>query len=186
MSTRAPDGAEAADALLPVVYRELRALAARRLSKLAPGQTLQPTALVHEAYLALVERGDPGWGGRAHFFAAAARAMHEVLIDRAPKNGAAKRNAGVRPAALDDALLDVIDGAAIGRSLGVPPEDVLAIAAALERLVEAHPRQGEVALCKSFAGLEDTEVAAHLGVTTRTVERDWRFARAFLAKELAR
>jgi RNA polymerase sigma factor (TIGR02999 family) len=182
MST--PEGAEPADALLPAVYRELRALAANRLSKLPAGQTLQPTALVHEAYLALVERGDPGWQGRAHFFGAAARAMHEVLIDRARKKGAAKRNHGHKPAALDDALLDAIDGAAIGRSLGVPPEDVLGVAVALEKLVTAHPRQGEVALFKAFAGLEDTELAEHLGVTTRTVERDWRFARAFLAKEL--
>lgn len=179
MPTRAPDdAAEPADALLPVVYRELRALAARRLSKLAPGQTLQPTALVHEAYEELVRRGDPGWNGKGHFFAAAAHAMHDLLVDQARRKGALKRGAGAAPLAIDES--------AIFAAIDAEQEDVVAVSAAMQRLAERYPRHAEVARLKVFAGASETEIAEMTDVNVRTVERDWRFARAFLLRELSR
>jgi RNA polymerase sigma factor (TIGR02999 family) len=169
---------ERAHELLPLVYRELRRLAEARLRKLPPGQTLQPTALVHEAYLALVDGGDPGWAGRAHFFGAAARAMRDILVDDLRRKGAAKRNGGQRAVSLDEEQ--------VARALGVPADDLLAVSQALERLGQEHPRQAEVAMLRGFAGLSEAEIAELFEVTTRTVERDWRFAKAFLARELTR
>lgn len=169
---------EQAHELLPLVYRELRRLAESRLRRLPPGQTLQPTALVHEAYMALVEGGDPGWAGRAHFFGAAARAMRDIVVDQLRRKGAAKRNGGERPVSLDEEQ--------VARALGVPADDLIAVSQALERLGAEHARQAEVAMLKGFAGLAEREIGELLEVTTRTVERDWRFAKAFLARELAR
>jgi len=167
----------AADELLPLVYAELRRLAQARLARLPAGQTLQPTALVHEAFIELVGRGDPGWDGRAHFFGAAAQAMHDILVDQARRKGAVKRGGDQHRAEFDEDEL----AATIGR----PIVDVLALAAALERLRAEHPRPAAIAMLKLFAGADDADVAAAHAITARTVERDWRFARAFLAKELA-
>ena len=169
-------GEAPAEELLPLVYAELRRLAAARLARLAPGQTLGPTALVHEAYLGLVEGGDPGWKGRGHFFGAAARAMHDIVVDRARRRAAQKRGGG---AAHDD--LDAISVAAPG---GAAVEDVLALSDALARLAAEHPRRHEVAMLRTFAGLSEEEIAELHGVSTRTIEREWRFARAWLAREL--
>ena len=163
--------------LLPGVYDELRKLAAARLRRLPPGQTLQPTALVHEAYAELVRRGDPGWNGKGHFFAAAARAMHDLLVDQARRKGAQKRGGGVAPASLDESV--------VAAALGSPPDDLIALDAAMDRLAERHPRQAEVARLRIFVGLDEAEIAEAHGVTTRTVERDWRLARAFLLRELS-
>ncbi|WP_437992426.1 ECF-type sigma factor [Sorangium sp. So ce145] len=167
---------EAAGELLPVVYGELRKLAAAQLSRLRPGETLQPTALVHEAYLRLVGAADPGWNGRGHFFGAAAQAMRELIVDHVRRRSAAKRGSGRRPAELD-AAFDVASG-----DLGL--EDVLAVDAALKRLEGAHPRKAQVVVMRYFGGLSEEESAEALGVTARTVERDWRFARAFLHEAL--
>ncbi len=168
--------ADEAKDLLPLLYKELRRLAESRLRKLPPGQTLQPTALVHEAYVALVGEGDPKWSGRAHFFGAAARAMHEILIDQARRKGAKKRNEGERALPLEHAeLLKVV---------GPSHDDLIAVSDAIERLRKDHRRPAEVVLLRTLAGLTDEEIAELWGVTTRTVERDYRFAKAFLAREL--
>lgn len=162
----------AASELLPLVYRELRRLAAAQLARLRPGQTLQPTALVHEAYVKLVGSGDPGWDGRGHFFAAAATAMREVVVDAVRRKAAAKRGGGVPDEALDSALAVPRGGPAL--------DDVLAVDAALERLEAQYPRKAKVVVMRYFGGLADEEIAAAVGVDVRTVERDWRFARAWL------
>jgi RNA polymerase sigma factor (TIGR02999 family) len=167
---------EAAAALLPRVYDELRRLAEARLRRLPPGQTLQATALVHEAWLALVGRGDPGWSGRGHFFGAAARAMREILIDQARRKAALKRGGELARADLD---LD------LQPADGLPGEDLLALDAALTRLEHAHPDRAQVVLLRWFAGLGEAEIAEVLGVTPRTVERAWRFARAYLHAALS-
>lgn len=162
----------AAAAVLPRVYAELRALAAARLSRLPPGQTLQATALVHEAWVELVAGGDPGWNSRNHFFAAAAHAMRDLLVDRARRKAAQKRGGGlVRGDA--DVELQAGDEALAG-------EDLLALDEAIERLRREHPRRAEVVILGFYGGLPHAEIAEHLGVTTRTVEREWRFARAWL------
>jgi RNA polymerase sigma factor (TIGR02999 family) len=167
---------EAGRDLLPLVYAELRRVAAARLARLPPGQTLQPTALVHEAYVGLVGQGDPGWKGRAHFFGAAAMAMRDILVDRARRRAAAKHGAGL---ARED-----VDSISIAAPGGAPVEDVLALAGALERLKARHPDRAEVAMLKTFAGLTEQEIADMRGVDVRTIERHWRFARAWLAREL--
>jgi RNA polymerase sigma factor (TIGR02999 family) len=162
----------AAGELLPLVYRELRRLAASQLARLRPGQTLQPTALVHEAYIKLVGSGDPGWDGRGHFFAAAAMAMRELIVDAVRRKSAAKRGGGVPPEELHTAL------AVPGGGPGL--DDVLAVDAALKQLEAQHPRKAKVVVMRYFGGLADEEIAAAVGVDVRTVERDWRFARAWL------
>ncbi|HEY4119277.1 MAG TPA: ECF-type sigma factor [Byssovorax sp.] len=167
----------AADELLPVVYQELRKLARSRLARLAPGQTLQATALVHEAYVELVAKGDPGFASRAHFFGAAARAMHDVVVDRARRK-AAKKRGGELLRGDDD--LDAIVPDVAARS----PEDVIALSDAFAKLERDHADQAEVARMKTFLGMTEAEIAEVLGASVRTIERRWRFARAFLAKEL--
>jgi len=162
--------------LLPLLYAELRELARRRLQGEAPGQTLQATALVHEAYLRLVGADDPRWEGRAHFFAAAAEAMRRVLVERARAKGRLKRGAGHRVASLDSA-------ATISDE---PDPDVLDLDAALTRLAEQSPRKARVVELLHFAGLQLSEVATLLGVSLATVKSDWSFARAWLHRELDR
>jgi RNA polymerase sigma factor (TIGR02999 family) len=168
---------QAASELLPAVYAELRKLAAAQLARLRPGQTLQATALVHEAYLAMVGDEDPRWNGRGHFFGAASQAMREIIVEHVRRKTAKKRGGG-RPA--ED--LDAVEVAA--SDLGI--EDVLAVDAALRELESAHPRKAQVVVMRYFGGLSEEEIAAALGVTPRTVEREWRFARAFLHEVLAR
>ena len=166
----------AAGDLLPLVYDELRRLAARRLARESPGQTLQPTALVHEAYLRLVGPADgKPWDGRGHFFAAAAEAMRRIVLDRARDRKRLKRGGGRRRDSLDlDSL--VADDA--------PADDVIDLDAALGRLERADPRCAELVKLRLFAGLTLDEAASTLGVVRRTAERDWAFARAWLFKEL--
>lgn len=169
---------EAAAALLPRVYAELRALAAARLRRAPPGQTLQATALVHEAYLALVGGQDPGWSGRGHFFGAAAQAMREIVIDQARRKAAHKRGGELRREASEALAELAVDD-------GLPGEDLLALDAALTRLQAEHPERAQIVLLRHFGGLSEAEIAALLGVSTRTVERAWRFARAYLHAALA-
>lgn len=168
---------EAADALLPVVYDELRRLAAARLRGRAAGQTLQPTALVHEAYLRLVKDGDPGWNGRGHFFGAAARAMRNILVERARSRERLKRGG-------DRLRVDLPD---VAEAAG---DDPAARVIELDRLVDAldreRPRLAELAMLHLFVGMTHAQIAESLGVSVRTVERDWRLARALMQRELDR
>jgi RNA polymerase sigma factor (TIGR02999 family) len=162
----------AAEQLLPLVYDDLRQLAAQRLAQEKYGQTLQPTALVHEAYLRLVG-ADPkkSWDSRRHFFAAAAEAMRRILIDRARHKQA--RKAGGRHRRLD---LDVV-----GSALGEGNDDrLLALDEALRLLEAEDPRKAELVKLRFFAGLTAEQAAAALGVCTSTAEKDWAYARSWL------
>ncbi len=166
---------EAGEKLLPLVYGELRKLARARMSALAPGQTLQPTALVHEAYMRVIGEADPGWEGRGHFFAAAARAMRDILVEQARRRGALKRGGGRRRFDLDEADL----------AIQPPCESVVALDEALKRLEEDDPRKGQIVNLRYFAGLTAPETAAALGVSVGTVEREWRYIRAWLYTQLS-
>ncbi|GJG86789.1 DNA-directed RNA polymerase sigma-70 factor [Gemmatimonadetes bacterium T265] len=165
--------AQALDRVFAAVYAELRRLA-RLVRRGQPGATLSSTALVHEAYLKLVPAADQEWRGRAHFFALAARAMRQVLVDAARARLRAKRGGG--------AQLVTLDGAAAAAPLR--PEHLIALDAALERLAALEPRHARVVECRYFAGLTAEETAALLDVSVPTVNRDWRAARAWLAAEL--
>lgn len=171
-----PVGALPASALLPLLYAELHELARRRLEREGPGQTLQATALVHEAYLRLVGKDDPRWESRAHFFGAAAEAMRRVLVDRARSKGSLKRGEGRRVATLDS-------GATISSE---PDPDVLDLDEALTRLAELSPRKARVVELLHFAGLQLNEVAELLDLSLATIKSDWSFARAWLHRELER
>jgi RNA polymerase sigma factor (TIGR02999 family) len=161
----------AAERLLPLVYDELRQLAAAKLAKEGPGQTLQATALVHEAYLRLVGVQDPQrWDGRGHFFAAAAEAMRRILIDTARDKGRQKRGGGWQRRDLD--RLAVADEAS--------EEETLAVDEALERLGQHYKPCADLVKLRFFAGLTMEEAAAALGIAPRTAHRYWAFARAWL------
>jgi RNA polymerase sigma factor (sigma-70 family) len=188
----------AAEALLPLVYEELRQLAARKLAHEAPGQTLDPTALVHEAYLRLVgasrerERpedslvpedppvahapGSPEFANRGHFFAAAAEAMRRILIESARRKQSLKRGGGRRREDLDD--VDVASSE--------PSEDVLAVDEALTRLAARDPVKAELVKLRYFAGLSLPDAARVLGISTSTADRYWAYARAWLYREMTR
>lgn len=163
-----------AQELLPLVYDELRRLARARMADEAPGLTLQATSLVHEAYLRIAAEGEPVWKDRRHFFGAAARAMRRILVEEARRRNRLKRGGDRRRIELDEAQL-VAGGAGA---------DALAFEEALARLEALDARKGEVVGLRTFAGLSNEETAQVLGVSLATVERDWRFARAWLASEL--
>jgi RNA polymerase sigma factor (TIGR02999 family) len=166
----------AAEQLLPLIYDELRKLAAARMANEAPGHTLQPTALVHEAYLRLVQPDQPQhWDGRAHFFAAAAEAMRRILVENARRHAAVKHGGGRRRQ--DVQQIDQPDG--------VGDVDVLALDEALERLAAGHPRKADLVKLRYFAGLTLAEASACLGISTATADRDWAYAKAWLHRELA-
>lgn len=162
---------QASAELLPLVYADLRQLAASRMARLAPGQTLQATALVHEAYVRLVGSTDPGWQGRAHFFGAAARAMRDVLADHLQRKASLKRGGHLRRVGEETALNLSCDG---------PSDDVLAVEEVLEEFEREYPRKAEVVTMTFFGGLTAEEIGEVLGLSSRTVERDWRFAKAWL------
>jgi RNA polymerase sigma factor (TIGR02999 family) len=166
----------AAAELLPLVYDELRKLAAAHLADEKPGQTLQPTALVHEAYVRLVGPDlDQHWGGRAHFFAAAAEAMRRILLDAARRKGRRKRGGGMGRRDLDG-----IDPAAPESS-----DDLLALDEALVQLAVADPQAAEFVRLRFYAGLPIPEVARILGISPRTADRTWAYARAWLHQAVA-
>ena len=171
----AGDRRAAAD-LLPLVYDELRRLAASRLAREAPGHTLQPTALVHEAYLRLVggAAGDAGWDGRGHFFAAAAEAMRRILVEAARRKTRAKHGGELRRVALGPDDVPVRP----------PPEDILALDEALTRLAAEDPPAARVVELHFFAGLSVEEAADALGVSRATAYRHWSYARAWLRVEV--
>jgi RNA polymerase sigma factor (TIGR02999 family) len=167
---------QAAEELLPLVYEELRKLAIARMAQEQPGQTLQPTALVHEAWLRLV--GDPGarFEGRGHFFAAAAEAMRRILIDRARQKLSLKRGARAERVNLDD-----IDVAA-----AADDDTLLALDEAMEKLAQEDPESAAFIKLRFFAGLTNDEAARALGIPERTARRHWSFARAWLYREIRR
>ena len=165
----------AAAQLLPLVYNELRQLAAKRLAREKPGQTLQATALVHEAYLRLVgEEGARHWDSRGHFFAAAAEAMRRILIDQARRRGAEKHGA----------LLGRIDLPELARPRKGDPLDLLALDEALGKLEQLHPEKARVVKLRFFAGRSLEETAEALGIARATAQRHWAWARAWLYGQL--
>jgi RNA polymerase sigma factor (TIGR02999 family) len=165
----------AADRLLPLVYDELRQLAATYLANEQPGQTLQPTALVHEAYLRLVGGANPGqWNSRGHFFAAAAVAIRRILIDNARRKRSQKRGGALVRQTLDE----------VQPCLPEPQEDLLALDEALQKLATVQPQAAELVQLLYFAGLALPEAAQTLGVSPRTAGRLWTYARAWLRREI--
>jgi RNA polymerase sigma factor (TIGR02999 family) len=166
---------QAAAELLPMIYSELHKLAQARMSKTPPGNTLQPTALVHEAYLRLVGREDPGWNSRGHFFAAAAQAMRQILVEQARRKSSDKHGGGRKR----------VDLQRLEQSGEPASEDLVALNEALEHLEQADPRKARVVMLRYFAGLTNEETAEALGISVPTVEREWRFSRSFLYTVLA-
>lgn len=165
----------AADDLLPLVYSELRQLAGHRLNREKAGQTLQPTALVHEAYLRLIGDADVQWDGRSHFFAAAAEAMRRILIENARRRQSLKRGGDLNrwELAEGDAVIDLGD-----------VDGLLDLDAVLTRLAAEEPELASMVELRYFAGLSVEDTAQALGVSPRTVKRNWAFARAWLGREL--
>jgi RNA polymerase sigma factor (TIGR02999 family) len=164
--------------MVEAVYDELRKLARAYLARERPGHTLQPTALVHEVYLRLGGEGEAAWNSRGHFFGAAARAMRQILIEHARARAAGKRGGG--RARIEE--LDTVPDHR--RAHGPSAEERLTLGGALERLAAAYPRKAEIVRLRYLAGLTVGEIAVLLDVTPRTVERDWRFARAWLEQAL--
>jgi RNA polymerase sigma factor (TIGR02999 family) len=164
----------AASDLLPIVYAELRRLGRSLMSKTPPGNTLQPTALVHEAYLRLVGDEDPGWNSRGHFFAAAAQAMRQILVEQARRKQAVRHGGSLKR----------LDADAVDLAIEEPPVDMLALDEALERLSHQDRRSADVVMLRYFAGLTIEETGRVLGISDPTVARDWQFARAFLYDQL--
>jgi RNA polymerase sigma factor (TIGR02999 family) len=164
----------AAAELLPLVYDELRMLAAQRLAREKPGQTLEPTALVHEAYLRLIGDGpEPSWAHRGHFFAAAAEAMRRILVDTARRKQAIRHGGGRRRVPLQD-----------HHDIAQPLDDVLALDEALARFAREEPAKAELVKLRFYAGLSASEAASALGISVASAERWWVFARAWLFSEL--
>ena len=173
----------AVDALLPLVYDELRGLAHRQLRNQRAGHTLQTTALVHEAYLKLIHRDRATWESRAHFLSVAAIAMRQILINYARERRAAKRGGGQALATFNDELMG--DEALMGGRT-TSADDLIALDEALNRLAALSERQSQVVTYRFFGGLTHEEVAAVLGCSVPTVRRDWRIAKAWLTRELTR
>jgi len=164
----------AAEELLPLVYEELRKLAAARMANEAPGQTLQPTALVHEAWLRLTGPASAKWNGRGHFFGAAAEAMRRILVDRARKK-ARERHGG---------QLERVDLTHVTIAADDNEDTVLAIHEAIEKLAGESPQKAEIVKLRYFAGMEHAEIAEVLGTSEMTVRRHWAYARSWLYAEL--
>jgi RNA polymerase sigma factor (TIGR02999 family) len=167
--------AKAADQLLPLVYHELRRLAASKMAHEKAGQTLQPTALVHEAWLRLVGDEVPTFQNRAHFFAAAAEAMRRILIERARRRQAVRHGGGQ----------ERVDFEYVELPFPGNDDQLLAVNEALEQLAAAHPQEAEVVKLRYFVGLTHEEVAAALGISVRTAKSYWAHARAWLFQEIS-
>jgi len=165
---------KAAGELLPLVYDELRKLAGQRMSRESPDHTLQPTALVHEAYIRLVGKDDPGWQNRGHFFGAAAEAMRRILVDAARRKKRHKHGQGRRLQQLPPDL-PAVDG---------PSDEVLAIDAALAKLAGHDPLKSRLVELRFFAGLTGEQAAQVMGISPSSADRHWVFARAWLRREL--
>ncbi len=165
---------QAEERLIPLVYSELRRIAAIHLRREARNHSFQPTALVHEAYLRLTRIQEIDWQSRSHFFAVSATLMRRILVDHARANLAGKRGEGWDPVSLNDAIFPAPDRA---------PE-ILALDLALLELAKLDERQSKIVEMRFFAGMSEEEAANVLGISTRTVKRDWRIAKAWLYKEL--
>ncbi len=172
-----PRDATATDQIFPLVYAELRAIARQQMGKEAVGHTLQPTALVNEAYVRLVRDPSLQWENRRHFFAAAAMAMRRILVERAREKRARKRTPDGDRVPLDDAP-NTLDE--------MPPEELLALDEALSRLQQRDERKAQLVSMKFFAGLTNQQLAQTMGLSLTTVKDDWQFARAWLHRELRR
>ena len=166
--------AQASEELLPLVYNELRRMAAHKMASEPAGHTLQPTALVHEAWLKLVDSSSQSWQNRAHFFGAAAEAMRRILIDRARRKLAARHGGGAGRVDVDE-----IDFAAPAKD-----DELLAVHEALDALAGHDPRKAELVKLRYFAGLSIDEAAEVLGISAPTAKRDWTYARAWLFREI--
>src|SRR6516162_5686185 len=164
----------AAEQLLAVVYEELHGLARARMAHLPPGQTLQPTALVHEVYLRLADRNDLTWESRRHFFITAARGMRDILVEQARRKAGPVRGGGRRREELDEACA----------VLEPPAENVLAVHEALEELEKQDPVKAKIVLLRYFSGLTMDETADLLGLSASTLDRKWRYIRAWLLDRL--
>jgi RNA polymerase sigma factor (TIGR02999 family) len=167
---------EAESRLIPLVYGELRRLARRYMRNERPDHTLQATALVHEAYLRLAGQKDISWQNRAHFFGVAANAMRRILVDHARAKQAKKRGGDDQKVSFDEAVPVQPEA----------PQDFLALDEALERLAKRDPRQARIVELRYFGGLSEEETAEVLGISVRTVKRDWKVARAWLYKEIGK
>jgi RNA polymerase sigma factor (TIGR02999 family) len=165
---------QAAQELVPLVYNELRRLAAQKMAREAPGQTLQPTALVHEVWLRLGADAQPQWQNRAHFFAAAAEAMRRILVDSARRKQCLKHGGQLERVDLDSVELP----------LPIPDDELLALDEALNRLATVESRAAEVIKLCFFLGLTQEEAAKELGISISTAKRLWLFARAWLFREM--
>jgi RNA polymerase sigma factor (TIGR02999 family) len=175
LNLAAAGDAQAARRIFPAVYGELRGIASARLAALPRGGTLQTTALVHEAYLRVVQRSPVGWESARHFYFAAARAMRDILVEEARRKTAAKRGGGARAVPFDEEAW----------AFESSPEDVLALHAALARLEREDPDGHRLVLLRFYAGLTLEEIARLIGASTRTAERKWRFLRVWLAREVS-
>lgn len=170
--------ARAADELLPLVYQELRQLAAQRMKQERPGQTLQATALVHEAYIRLVGTESQNWNSRAHFFAAAAEAMRRILIDIARRKKSFRHGGDRKRVDLDEVVL--------ADDSDIPSDELLALDEALEKLTQEDKASAELIKLRFFAGLTMEQAAELLGIPRRTADRNWAYARAWLYKEVSK
>lgn len=168
--------AGATEKLLPLVYEELRILAAQKMAHEKPGQTLQATALVHEAYLRLVEGEGQGWNSRGHFFAAAAEAMRRILVERARRKKSLKRGGGHRK----------VDVEAMDLAIEGSGDDLLALDEALNKLSEEEPEIASLVQLRYFAGLSLAQVANILGISERTAARSWAYGRVWLLREIGK
>lgn len=166
--------ARATDELLPLVYNELRRLAGHKMAAEAAGHTLQPTALVHEAWLRLVGSNQEGWQSRAHFFGAAAEAMRRILVDHARRKQSQKRGGGVGHEELNESVL----------VLNAPPDEILAVNDALDTLAREDPAAAELVKLRYFVGMTMEEAASAMGLAPRTAERTWTYARVWLRREI--
>ena len=166
---------EAEGLLIPLVYKELRRIAAKYIRRESPGHSLQATALVHEAYIRLINIREVDWQSRSHFFAVSATLMRRILVDHARAIHARKRGSGWDPVSLNEALLPSPERA---------PE-ILALDEALNKLASFDERQSKIVELRFFAGMSEDEAASVLGISARTVKRDWRIAKAWLFRELS-
>ncbi len=166
----------ALEKLTPLVYDELRRLAHNYMSRQSPGHTLQTSALINEAYLRLIDQQDIEWEGRAHFIAVSAQAMRHIMVDYARQKCSAKRGGGAQKVTLDEGAVKFREHA----------EQLVALDEALQALTELHPRRAKVVELRYFGGLNNREAAEVLAISEATVQREWRFAKAWLYRELER